>query len=234
MGNSYFSRLNLLLLMSIIMINYASSSEQGTIAESSTSIQQQWFEYISQSESDARHLAKVGTIRIASPLQYWVLARHGVNVCAIRFTEFRRNHQGEPDIGDEKEEFFAKYETILLQESQKIADQPVQTKIASKKPNFWRFYRGTQSVNCGRFDLHWWYPNWLSLAVDNFDPDRRNFSNNVELALTPWTNAKDIDIQDSRLVWHKYIPARDFTKYSQPPQKISPDQLFSPGNVPRH
>ncbi|GAB6269155.1 MAG: hypothetical protein STSR0002_18970 [Smithella sp.] len=65
--------------------------------------------------------------------------------------------------------------------------------------------KGDPSIKFGPYDLGWIYKTYVCLAPSHRLPGEFGF----ELAPTPWTDIKDVNIKDPRIKWYKYDEKRE-------------------------
>jgi len=175
-------------------------------------LKNKWVAMIDRQTNEASILAGFSPTLISSPLGYWTLMRKDDVTCALRFISLHNkqtNFDHPPSVSTYS--FFANYEWIAQEDgSGDFSKANIESGKgeASKKPNVWRFERGTQSVKCGSLKAQWWYPNFVYLINRNYkipdDPIKSDQSNGIEIALTGWKNIEDVDAHDTRLVWYRY------------------------------
>jgi hypothetical protein len=170
-------------------------------------------------ERNALGFATVYSRGVIPPLGRWVLLRKDKALCAIRFTEFHRTHPKDRQIRWPEESFFAEYDWIYQGDgSEDFGKSNVQAghRQADRRPNVWRFERGTKFVQCASHPMDWWqgyslrvnwsYPTTITLVPRKYDPPG---ALGVTVALTGWREITEVNSQDPRLVWHRYGPPRE-------------------------
>ena len=60
------------------------------------------------------------------------------------------------------------------------------------------FQLGTIYIKCGKFKLDWTSPSWVY-----FDNDSGEYIG-IEMAPTPWSNIKDVNVYDKSIKWYSY------------------------------
>jgi hypothetical protein len=195
--------------------------------------EKQALEKMDNNAKEANEFGKIYIDAIASPLERWVLLRKGETLCAVRFTAFRHERaMNNLPPSTTRDSFFASYEWFYqsdgsggLSKSNVKAGQGE----ASKKPNLWRFERGTPFIKCGSLKVQWDYPNFIFLINRNYgiayDPKISDQPNDIEVALTGWKNISDVNPQDPRLVWHRYDPQRDLPHINDKPTIVPVGKL---------
>lgn len=79
---------------------------------------------------------------------------------------------------------------------------------------------GNGCVECGEFKLLWAYKTFVSFIPLGKSSSMRDYG--IELAPTPWTEIKEINIKDPRIRWYRYDETRKKTF-------ISIDKLWEDG-----
>ncbi len=75
---------------------------------------------------------------------------------------------------------------------------------------------GQIHVRCGGTSLRWTYPSFIYMGR-TLDPKDRD--PDVELAPTPWSDIRDVNVADPRVKWYRH----DTTRL---PMSVSVDQLW--------
>lgn len=169
-------------------------------------------EALKKSEQEAYPVAVIRIRFIKSPVGRWTLLRKSTELCAIRFTEFHYERSRERPQAQTDASYFAAYDWARQNDGSEDFNKPgiqLGHSFANKKPNIWRFPRGTDVIKCGSLNAGWGYPNKISLVAQNFDSETSNRSNDIEIAVTGWKNFQEINVRDPRLIWRRYIPERD-------------------------
>ena len=160
-------------------------------------------------EQKARDYAYVSYASAGAPLGRLLLIRKGKDVCAIRFTEFHRGHDGKtPTLYNSGEETqFAEYDWFYQGDgSGNFTKKNVTSgheKLA-RKPQLGVgriAYRinGNTKVKCGPFKLDWSFPNGVA-----FYPGATPGDYNIELAPTKWRDVSEIKVNFEYLQWYHY------------------------------
>jgi hypothetical protein len=134
----------------------------------------------------------IGWEGISIPLGRILLARKGPEYCAVKFTDTW--------LGETKYDHFSSYESYcqadgsgdfsksnILSETGELSCPIIRTFPIID----YRYQKGAKTViKCGQMKL-----NWLYIATI--------FFNRYELAPTPWTSIKDVNVHDPRIRWYK-------------------------------
>jgi len=169
----------------------------------------EWHSLLSKIEGDASKGAVITTIGVHPPVGRWFLLKRNEDFCAVKFISFKRGHPENLTLNREEESFYAKYHWAHRSNgwgSLFESNTEIEISEASKKPNFWRFLRGNDFVECGPLVVKWTYPVGVSLIARNFNPNTNNLSNEIQIALTGWKQLSEVNINDNRLVWEQYDP----------------------------
>jgi hypothetical protein len=76
---------------------------------------------------------------------------------------------------------------------------------------------GYTKVDCGSLKLQWNYKGFVA-----FFEGYKSEDEGVELAPTPWSDIKDVNIRDPRITWFKYDKTRK--RIDIPIEKLWPDK----------
>lgn len=197
-------------------------------------VQEEWLANLAEGERIAYGNAMICAICIAPPVGRWTLLRKGKDLCAVRFTAFHRAHPKDKSIRENQESFFANYDWVYQGDgSGKFSKPNVKSghSQADKKPNIWRFPRGSNYIECGPLKATWTYPNGIALIARDFHPEKTNRSNDIEIAPTGWMEITQVNSQDPRLAWHRYDPVRDLGRIQDEAIIIPVERLprYKPG-----
>jgi hypothetical protein len=166
----------------------------------------QYLEWLNKVEGEAYAVGMEHPQYAVSPVGRWALLRKGTSVCALRFVQF--HHERSKDNlppSRFRDSFFAEYDWYYQGDGSGDFNKPnVESGHgqASRKPNLWRFERGTKYVNCGPLKAEWNYPNSISLVIRDhtraYVPESDK-SNDIEIALTGWKDITKVNAHDPRL-----------------------------------
>lgn len=167
---------------------------------------------------------------IAVPLNRILLIRKGTKYCAVKFTRFwveldeKRLKQYSDYIKDAdssrhyrdlSEKKFALYTSFYQDDGTgDFANKNVQV-IQGKaswfplegSSRFFLSQPGNPYVQFGRYKLGWQYKT----DVLFIPPDKGEGEYGFELAPTPWTDIKDVNVKDPRIRWYRYDERREMT-----------------------
>ena len=142
---------------------------------------------------------KIYNTGIGMPIGQILLIKKDQKYCVIKFTK--------SDIEKDGKEKFSLYEAYFQGDgSGDFSKKNVQfsEKRASylESPGIGRLYfqLGDPEINCGPFKLGWGYKGFVSF----YGPNQRYGDYGIELAPTPWTDIKDVNVFDSRIKWYKF------------------------------
>jgi hypothetical protein len=129
---------------------------------------------------------------ISMPLGRILLARKGSEYCAIKFTDTW--------LGETEHDYFSSYDSYCqVDGSGDFTKSNVTSEIGELSyPRIrsfriidYRYQKGAKTViKCGQMKL-----NWTFIAYIDFDKN--------ELAPTPWTSIKEVNVHDPRIRWYK-------------------------------
>jgi hypothetical protein len=74
---------------------------------------------------------------------------------------------------------------------------------------FWPlvYQPGNGCVECGEFELLWSYKTGVAFIPLGKGSSMRDYG--IELAPTPWTDIKEVNVKDPRIKWYRYDESRD-------------------------
>jgi hypothetical protein len=145
---------------------------------------------------DQIQIAKTG---IEMPLGRLLLIRKDQDYCVVRFSKFW--------TGQDEKERFASYEAYF--QGDRTGDfSKSNVKVSLRKASFLiprgigRFYfqLGDEEVRCGPFRLGWAYKGFVGFYGIN----QHSGDYGIQLAPTPWTNMKEVNVFDQRIKWYRY------------------------------
>ncbi len=164
-------------------------------------------------EDAARRYASITFMGASAPIGRFLLARHGKDVCAIRFTEFHRGRDAKPPTvwHSGEETLYAEYDWYYQGDGSgdfgKANVKSGHSELVQKPLvgiGRLAFQTGTIYVRCGPFKLRWHYPNHVGFHLSNAkDDDVGN-----ELAPTKWIDISAVNAQDPRLKWYRFDEKR--------------------------
>lgn len=142
---------------------------------------------------------------IELPLGRMLLIRKGTHCCALRFTRFWTEKNGREE--------YATYQVYYQCDGSGDFSNKNTTMIegrASRLPLRGPFHPflyqpGDPYIRCGPSRLTWQYKT----AVGFMPPDKGMGDYGFELAPTPWTDIKEVNINDSRVKWYRYDEKRE-------------------------
>jgi len=155
----------------------------------------------------------IGQTGIVMPLGKMMLLKKNSESCAIKFTKYWSENQTEEKsvfIATGADEY-ATYESYFM--ANKIANfdkKNVQVKkgnLSFTKPRGigrFAFSFGNRHIECGTIKLHWYGGG----AVSFLEEGKNEGDYGIELAPTPWTDIKEVNINDPRIKWYKYDASR--------------------------
>ena len=191
-------------LCAIILLLVVGTSNPST-AETSL----QLFERLAEAgENDLRKAAVVFFASVAAPAGKFLLIRKGSDMCAVRFTSFRRGHDAKPPTlfwsGAERK--FAEFDWYYQGDgSGNFTDKNIQFGHTKLQLNpTWgyahmTFQTGQTAVKCGRIRLVWHYPYIVTIY-----PGGKLGDFGFELAPTAWDKIDDVDAGSPLLKWYRY------------------------------
>jgi hypothetical protein len=138
--------------------------------------------------NDPKVYAYISAIAVAAPLNHFLLVKKGNDICAIRFTDYRRGYDNkEPSLfGNGEENLYAEYDWYYLGKNQDFVGKNGHEKL-NRAPSvqifgFHAFLPGNRSVKCGELRLGWYYPIAVSYLGGG-----GTYLHDVGIALTTWT-----------------------------------------------
>lgn len=159
------------------------------------------------------HAMAAGTAR-----GYWLLAREGLDLCAVRFVQWRRGHDARSYwfFRTGEESTYATYEWVAQQDGSGDLTKPnVQTgRGEASDKAAWGLGHvlflgggGNPFVQCGPFTLFWMFPNSVHFPHGAWSPEKRP----VELAPTGWNTLEEVMEHFERIKWYRYQTERGET-----------------------
>lgn len=149
---------------------------------------------------EADQLAYVDELGAGTARGRFLLTRAGSEMCAVKFTGWRRGRNAVTDwfFFSADEETFAEYEWVYQSDgSGDFKNQNVQSGTGRV---YFRGVSGSGYVNCGPFRLPWVYPNRVHFTRVNWDGSR----DPVELAPTAWDQLSDLAPASETLRWYGF------------------------------
>lgn len=164
-------------------------------------------------DNDPNSHAYIGAVEIAAPLNHFLIVKKGNDICAIRFTGYRRGYdRKEPSLfGGGEENLYAEYDWYYLGTDKNFVGKNGHEKL-NRAPTFQvlgfpGFLPGTRNIKCGELRLGWRYP----IAV-SYMGGGGVYLQDVGIALTSWTDIAQIDLDNPNLHWYFYDSGRE-SKY---------------------
>ncbi len=162
---------------------------------------------IEERESQAPLGASILKIGVNSLVGRLLLMRRGSDLCAVRFTKFYRGHDAKPKtwFHSGHENFYAEYEWYWPGTNGDFREPDVETGLETVRQgaivgllflNF-GFPLGTDRMKCGSFYSGWFYPTGISFTEGS------RYDYDLELAPTQWTELRQIDQGDPKLIWYR-------------------------------
>lgn len=145
---------------------------------------------------------------IGMPLNRILLVRKDDDYCIVRFTR----NWGKTDY-DQHVEYESYYQG---DKSGNFSNKNVQYRkeeVYYKRPIFFIFGHGVAigaklNIHCGQIELWWSAGPFLAFVYFNrADQDQKDYG--IELAPTPWTDIKEVDLKDPRVKWYRYDEIRE-------------------------
>lgn len=159
--------------------------------------------------TDPKLYAYIGPIEIAAPLNHFLIVKKGQDICAIRFTDYRRAHDGKkPNLFSGGEEnLFAEYDWHYLGKDPQFFGKSGHEKL-NRAPTiqilgFHGFLPGNRSIICGTLRLDWVYP----IAV-GYMGEAGSYLKDLEIAITPWTDVSQINLNNKKIHWYPFDSER--------------------------
>jgi hypothetical protein len=156
--------------------------------------------------------ARIDCGQVTAPIGRILLIRKGKDTCAVRFTEFHRDHDAKkPTVFNSGDETFgAEYDWYCQEDGSHDLTKPnVKSGHRSlvRKPliGFFRlaFQTGETFIKCGPFKLWWWYPSFVSFYGG---PEQGDYG--VEITPTRRKDIKGVNTLETRLKWYRYDERR--------------------------
>jgi hypothetical protein len=165
-------------------------------------------------EQSARKNVTVTYMNASSPIGHILLIRNDKDVCAVRFTDFRRGRDAKPPtvFSSGQENLYAEYDwyyqgdgtgdftTSNVKSGHQRLKQGPMVGIGRLS-----LQRGTNMMGCGPFNLSWVYPN--NVGFHSSSSKRDDIGN--ELAPTKWKDIHEINVRDPHLKWYRFDEKRD-------------------------
>ncbi len=137
---------------------------------------------------------------IVIPLSRLILAHGPSGYCAIKFTKFWTEKEGQ--------EKFARYEAYDLGRDTRVPpDSKMETVVdtVSSLPSRGPFYPlkwqpGNPEIKCGRLRFLWQYRGGVCFFGRKDNPGEHG----IQLAPTPWTSIGEVNLTDPRIRWYRY------------------------------
>lgn len=142
---------------------------------------------------------------VASPLRRFLLIRKGNGICAVKFKNFSYKSDNRPPtmFNTRSDTMSAEYDWYYQENvSGVFSDKYVKTGngTVSIGPlvgiGRLAFQTGNAEIVCGPFKFGWYYPDIVALYLGN-----KSIDQGFEMAPTKWLNIKDIDLNNSSLIW---------------------------------
>jgi len=160
-------------------------------------------------ENDPKTHAMITWADVGAPLQRFLLIKKGNDLCAIRFTQYRRSYDVEPptNFNSGEESFYGEYDWHygLANKGGLNADGASKghRKVAQTRTlGIGRLilWGGVDWVRCGSFVLLWRYPTRASFSSKSTEgPCDRE----IEMAPTRWSDIRQVNPADAGLKWFR-------------------------------
>lgn len=159
--------------------------------------------------TDPKVYAYISPVEIAAPLGYFLVVNKGNDICAIRFTTFRRgNDAKKPSLFNGGEEnLYAEYDWYYLGNDPKFERATGHEQLNRSRTvqilGFHGFLLGKREINCGNSSLIWRYPVAITFmgSGGTYLPDTR-------IGITPWTDFSQLNLNSPLIKWFLYDPDR--------------------------
>lgn len=153
-------------------------------------------------DTSPEEFAYVGAVEIAAPLGRYLLVRRGHDMCAIRFTSYRREKK------NDQNKFFAEYDWVYIGDDTNYRNGSGHEKLSSSGNfsilGFHSFLLGRRDVLCGSTRLGWRYPIGISHMGGG-----GVYLKDVQIAITPWRDLPgELDEVMRDLNWLSYDGVR--------------------------
>lgn len=165
---------------------------------------------------------------VSVPLNRIILIRKDTNYCAVRFTKcwseldeerfkkYPRDNAESIDLvefyRDNSEKKYALYESYYQGDGTgDFANKNVQVTqgkafwLPPVGPRLLSRQLGDPYVICGPYKLDWRYKTFVSVVPHKEHPKDYGF----EVAPTPWTDIKDVNVKNPRIKWYRYDIKRE-------------------------
>jgi hypothetical protein len=166
---------------------------------------------------------------VGNPLKRILLIRKDSNYCAVRFTsywtevdeerrkEYAKHIAAGGEVADlfreESEKKYAIYDSFYQGDGTgDFANKNVQESqgkaywLPPKGPfRLFIYQPGDPHVKCGPYTLEWRYKTYVSVVPHDKHPEDYGF----EIAPTPWTDIKEVNVKDPRIKWYRYDEKRE-------------------------
>lgn len=163
------------------------------------------------------HLGQTG---IMMPLEKIILLKKNSEYCAIKFTKFWSENQSEKKsvfVATGADEY-ALYESYsMTNKTGDFAEKNIRVKkekLSFTKPRGigrLAFVFGNNKIGCGTIRLSWYGGGYVPFLEEGQHEGPYGIGpapDSIELAPTPWTDIKEININDPRIKWYKYDVSR--------------------------
>jgi hypothetical protein len=143
---------------------------------------------------------------VSVPPGRFLLARHGQEICAVRFTR----HYTARDSRRPGESEYAEYEVYSRRDGGTRFGDEVSRSTGKVGFDPWighgvfRGHPASTSIECATFRMAWAYPTSVAFYRSLYQPRDEG----IKLAPTAWTGPSHIDTTDGRVVWYRYDPSR--------------------------
>ncbi len=160
-------------------------------------------------DNDPNSYAYIGTVAIAAPLNYFLIVKKSNDICAIRFTGYRRgDDEKKPSLFSGGEEsLYAEYDWYYLGTNKKFVGKTGHVKLSRTSTvqilGFHAFMPGVSDIKCGELRLAWSYP----IAV-TYLGGGGVYLLDAGIALTSWTDIAQVDLANPNLRWYFYDSGR--------------------------
>src|SRR5262245_27810674 len=168
---------------------------------------------VSELEKSLASNIRIDYDSIRSPIGYFILARSDKDRCAIRFSNFHREGDAKPPtrltLGIETRR--ATYDWLRFTAGKGISMVAQGSDLVENFDvfHFGRYLstallrsRGNSILKCGDMRILWYYPT--GLAFQGGATPRSEF----EIAPTRWKDVTDINFDDPRLHWFKFVETK--------------------------
>ncbi|OGQ95294.1 MAG: hypothetical protein A2521_03960 [Deltaproteobacteria bacterium RIFOXYD12_FULL_57_12] len=141
---------------------------------------------------------------IEVPLDRILLIRKDLHCCALKFTRLWTDNDGKEKYAD-YEVYYQGDGTGNFANNNVTRSEGRASEFPLRGPFRPFIYQpGDSYVKCGPFKLGWNYKKKVAVMP----PDKGLGDFGFELAPTPWTDIKEVDIKDQRVKWYRYEEKR--------------------------